>query len=163
MEVTIEEVHSLHWVNPEHTLMRAYVKFSHRQGSDPITISDNYDTELGQTLWDEAISGIHGEITPYEEPVPPTIEEIRASMQPLTPREFRDALIDNDIMPEQVTEKIMSIPFDKERAKALNAWDKASDFYRTDPYIDMIAAMFDITPEQIDDMWKEALLTRGIF
>jgi len=75
---------------------------------------------------------------------------------PLTPRQFRDGLLDAGIMPDEITAKINEIPFDIEREKALNAWNYASMFYRDDPYIDMIAAMFEMTPEQVDTLWLKA-------
>lgn len=89
-----------------------------------------------------------------------TPEEMRTNMPSLTPREFRDALLDSDILPDDVTAAIQTIPFDKEREKALNAWLFPTEFTRTDPYIEMIAAMFSLTPNDIDDMWNEALATR---
>lgn len=49
------------------------------------------------------------------------------------------------------------IPDEKQRAKALNAWEYPTQFTRTDPLIDQIGAMFSITPEQIDAMWQQAL------
>lgn len=86
-----------------------------------------------------------------------TIEQKRALMPVKTPREFRDILIDEDILtdatPDEVTVAISNIPFDKERTKALNAWQNMTEARRDDPYIDMIGAMFGYTPEQIDALW----------
>lgn len=97
------------------------------------------------------------EILPYIQPPEPTPEELRALMPVLSPRQFRDALIDADIMPDQVTAAIAQIPDEKQRAKALNAWEYPTQFTRTDPLIDQIGAMFSLTPEQIDTMWQQAL------
>lgn len=72
-----------------------------------------------------------------------------------TPREFRDILTDMGIFPHMVTEKINEIPFDIERQKALNAWEVMTGASRIDPYIDMIGAMFDKTPDEIDAAWME--------
>lgn len=76
---------------------------------------------------------------------------------PLTPRQFRDALVDAGIMPADIEAAISNIPFDNEREKALNAWNYASVFDRNDPYIDMIAAMFDLSGDDIDSMWLNAI------
>lgn len=57
------------------------------------------------------------------------------------------------LLPQMVTDKIMEIPFDIERQKALNAWEVMTSASRVDPYIDMIGAMFDKTPVQIDAAW----------
>lgn len=95
-------------------------------------------------------------IEPYV-PEELTIEQRRVLMPIKTPREFRDILIDEDILtdatPDEVTVKISEIPFDKERTKALNAWQNMTEARRDDPYIDMIGAMFGYSPEQIDGLW----------
>ncbi|WP_273727464.1 hypothetical protein [Brucella gallinifaecis] len=93
---------------------------------------------------------------PEPEPEPPTPEELRAQMPPLTPRQFRDALIDHDIMPDDVTAAINQIADAKDRAKALNAWEYPTQFVRTEPLIEQIGAIFSLTPEDIDDMWRQA-------
>jgi len=85
-----------------------------------------------------------------------TIEEKRAAMPDLTPREFRDALIDNDIMPDQVTAAINGIADPKARAKALNAWEYPTMFSRTDQLLEQIGVSFDLTPEAIDVLWATA-------
>lgn len=83
----------------------------------------------------------------------PTLEELRVQMPALTPRQFRDALIDVDIMPDQITAAIGEITDEKQRAKALNAWEYPTKFTRTDPLINQIGAIFGFTPEDIDIMW----------
>lgn len=93
----------------------------------------------------------------YADIVEPTEEEIRAKLPDLYPRQFRDALVDNDISPDSVTEAIKQIPDTKEREKALNAWLFPSMFHRLDPHIDMIAVMFGLTPKDVDDMWIKAV------
>ncbi|AGB71812.1 hypothetical protein RTCIAT899_CH12155 [Rhizobium tropici CIAT 899] len=85
-----------------------------------------------------------------------TIEQKRAAMPDLTPREFRDALIDNDIMPDQVTAAINGIADAKARAKALNAWEYPTMFSRTDHLLEQIGSSFDLSPEAIDAMWTAA-------
>lgn len=91
-------------------------------------------------------------IEPYIEPV-----LTPEGMPELTPRQFRDALIDADIMPDQVIAAIKQIPDAKQQAKALNAWEYPTQFTRTDPLIDQIGSMFNLTPEQIDTIWQQAL------
>lgn len=92
-------------------------------------------------------------IQPWKEPTAPTPEERRAVMRHLTPREFRDILIDNDIMPDHVAAKINEISDPKVRAKAFNAWEYPTEFIRVDPLIDQIGVMFGLSPEQIDMLW----------
>lgn len=108
------------------------------------------------TQW---IADNNPEILPYVPPLPPAPEELRAAMPVLTPRQFRDALIDADIMPDHVTAAISHLTDEKQRAKALNAWEYPTKFTRTDPLIDQIGTIFSLTSEQIDTMWREALVT----
>lgn len=85
-----------------------------------------------------------------------TTEEKRAAMPPLTPRQFRDTLIDNDIMPDDVTAAINQIADPKARAKALNAWEYPTEFLRTDKLLEQIGASFDLSSDAIDAMWTAA-------
>lgn len=94
-----------------------------------------------------------GESWVHIPPPAPTPEELRAQMPDKTPREFRDALTRMGIMPPEVTVKIMEIPFEIERHYALNSWEVMTTATRTDPYIDMIGAMFGKTAEDIDVVW----------
>lgn len=93
------------------------------------------------------------EILPYVPPAPLTLEKLQAQMPDKSPREFRDILTDMGIFPRMVSEKINEIPFDIERQKALNAWEVSTYISRTDPYVDMIGAMFDKSPAEIDAAW----------
>ncbi|MBX8800467.1 hypothetical protein HBA92_06820 [Ochrobactrum sp. MR28] len=97
----------------------------------------------------------------YVPPTPLTPKEMREQMPPLTPRQFRNALVDADILtdaaPDEVTQAIAQIAEVKTRVKALNAWEYPTEFTRSDPLIDQIGAMFSLTPEQIDTMWQQAL------
>lgn len=115
------------------------------------------DNSVLTNLITEWLDNNQHEILPYTLPPELTPEELRAQMPVLTPRQFRDALIDEDIMPDHVTAAISQIPDEKQRAKALNAWEYPTQFMRTDPLIDQIGAMFSLTPEQIDAMWLQAL------
>lgn len=159
MEPHIVEVYSLRWLNAENTVLGGEVKFSHREGRDPVCITANYDTQIGRRLWSEANHGLHGEIAPYVPPKPLTPDELRAKLPALTPREFRDILIDNNIMPDDVTAEILRIPDLKTRAKTLNAWEYPVEFNRTDPHVDIIGAGFGLSPLQIDKMWSDGLKT----
>ena len=108
--------------------------------------ADWQDIKVGQVYRD-------GQVV---DPPPPTIEERRAAMRPLTPREFRDALIDNDILPDQVTAALKQMPDEKSRAKALNSWEYPLSFVRTDPLVDQIGKALGLSPERIDAMWISA-------
>lgn len=122
--------------------------------SDAVEITENQWQDLLEDQY--SLRLIDGVVIKIEPPAP-TAEEIRLAMPDKTPREFRDILIDEDVLtdavPDEVTLAIQQIPFDKERTKALNAWQNMTEARRSDPYIDMIGAMFGYTPEQIDELW----------
>ncbi|MDM8346466.1 hypothetical protein P8H26_13790 [Pseudochrobactrum sp. sp1633] len=91
---------------------------------------------------------------PYIPLSPLSEEELREQMPDKTPREFRDILTDMGIFPYMVTAKITEIPFDIERQKALNAWEVPTSIRRVDPYVDMIGAFFNKSPNEIDAAWE---------
>lgn len=107
----------------------------------------------------ELVDGLWTYVHTLEDEPTPTPEELRAQMPDKTPREFRDILIDKGILtdadPDEVTAAIQQIPFDIERTKALNAWEYMTVAKRSDPYIDMIGALFDLSPEDIDILWMQ--------
>lgn len=79
-----------------------------------------------------------------------------ARLTPLSPRQFRDSLVDAGIMPIDVTTAIDNIPDDVTREKMLNSWNHAVSFDRFDPYINIIGSMLNLTPSDIDEMWLSA-------
>lgn len=117
----------------------------------PFTATADDVMVYGRELFQAAVAS--GNVTPFQAP---SSEELRAVMRSLTPREFRDALIDADIMPDQVTAAIEQMPDPKARAKALNAWEYPTQFVRTDPLVGQIGSIFGLTPEAIDALWIEA-------
>lgn len=84
----------------------------------------------------------------------PTIEEIRAAMTPLTPRQLRLAIVVHaDISLASVQAAIDAIPDPTEREAAQVEWDYATKFERLHPTILRLGASLGLTPEQIDDLW----------
>lgn len=100
-------------------------------------------------------------IREYAPPPPPpeselTPEEIRANMPPLSARQIRLGLIQSGITIAQVEAAIASIDDPSDRAIAEVEWEYASEFRRTHPLIDQVAAELELSPEQIDAMWIAA-------
>ncbi|MDX3929089.1 MAG: hypothetical protein QHC90_25225 [Shinella sp.] len=93
-------------------------------------------------------------IEPY---VPPTLEQIRASMPSLTARQLRLGLLANGYAPSQVADAIATMPDGEDREKAQIEWEYATTFDRTHPFIASVAVIIGLTDEQIDDMWVQAL------
>ena len=92
-------------------------------------------------------------IEPY---VPPTTEELRAAMPPLTSRQLRLGLINNGIMPSQVQTALDAMPSGPDREKALVEWEYASTFDRLHPLIASVGVALGLADEQIDTMWTAA-------
>lgn len=89
--------------------------------------------------------------------VPPTVDELRAALPALTPRQFRAALILNGIDPANIGAMIYQIDDTTERSLALNEWSYASAFERSHPLVLRFAAAMNLTPEAVDAMWRQGL------
>ena len=72
----------------------------------------------------------------------------RERMQKLTPIEFDIKLIDAGLY-DQVQELIQS------DVKLKIAYNRATFFSRTDPFIDQATEALGLTPEQVDTMWEQ--------
>ena len=92
-------------------------------------------------------------IAPY---VPPTDEQRRQSMQPLTARQFRLGLVNAGISPSQVTATIAAMPAGPVRDRAQIEWEYATTFNRMHPLIATVGAALGLNDTQIDAMWLAA-------
>lgn len=92
-------------------------------------------------------------VTPY---TPPTLEELRASMSSLTPRQLRLGLVANGISLTQVEDAIAAIADPVEREAAQIEWEWAGQYERLHPLISMIGSALSLTETQIDDMWTSS-------
>lgn len=72
----------------------------------------------------------------------------------LTKADFWIALLDKDITKDMVKEKIKLIPDEKLKAKTLIRLDEADHFWRGDASMNVIGAMFEITPEDLDYLFE---------
>ncbi|WP_371742491.1 hypothetical protein [Ensifer sp. ENS09] len=89
--------------------------------------------------------------------VPPTADEIRASIPPLSARQLRLGLLNANISPSTVTATIAAMPAGVDRDKAQIEWEFAATFNRTSPLIATVAAALGLTDVQIDAMWAAAV------
>jgi len=96
-------------------------------------------------------------IEPYVEPAPPTPEEIRQQMPPLTARQFRLGLVDAGISPSTITATIAAMPAGADRDKAQIEWEYATTFNRMHSLIATVGAALGFTEAQIDAMWLGAI------
>lgn len=89
-------------------------------------------------------------------PAPLSPAAKRAAMPMLTARQIRLGLLQNGVTGAQVESALAAIPDQTERETALIEWEYATQFYRTHPLIDAMAAAFSWTPEQVDTLWVAA-------
>lgn len=91
------------------------------------------------------------EVVPY---VAPTIDELRAGMFPITPRQLRLALVRNGTSLATVTSALAA----SGNEEALIEWEYATRFERMAPALLAIAGALGLTPEAVDTLWATALL-----
>lgn len=94
------------------------------------------------------------EIAPY---VPPTIDDIRAGMTPITPRQLRLALVRSGISLLSVTAALDSLPEGAEKEEAEIEWEYATRYERMAPALLTIAGAIGLTQSEIDTLWAQAL------
>lgn len=111
----------------------------------PYTASPDDRVEFGRRVW-EAVSA--SEVANY---VPPSSEELRKSMPSLSPRQIRRVLLSIGITEADVEAALEGDP------DGLTEWRWATSFDRTHPLIISMGPLFDLEPDQIDDLWTYAL------
>ncbi|WP_146048584.1 hypothetical protein [Roseibium marinum] len=89
--------------------------------------------------------------------VPPTDEELRELMPPLTARQFRLGLLQCGRSLEQVDKAISVIEDDIERAHAQIELEYATEFKRANILLMSLWSALCFTPEEVDVLWQEAL------
>lgn len=124
------------------------VEINHpRFGWIPFTATPYDYEDHGRAIYDEALAA--GDIAAF---VPPTIEEVRARMPILTARQFWLAaasinvskdlvvgLVDASTLPDKLEMKIEIV--------------ESPNFERSNPYIDLLAELLEISPTELDDLW----------
>lgn len=109
------------------------------------------------------ISAITGKITTItqgvevQEQPEPTPEEARASMPPISRRQLRLTLVRNEIALDDVAAMIEGLPDGLSKDEARIEWEDAATFERMHPTLIQIGAALGMSPEQIDELWVEAL------
>ncbi len=93
-------------------------------------------------------------VAPY---VPPTTEDLRASMPPLSARQLRLGLIANGITLASVQTAVDGIADPTAREIAQVEWEYATTFERTHSLISQIGTALNLTPEEIDTMWSASI------
>lgn len=82
-----------------------------------------------------------------------------APAPPVTKRQLRLTLVRNGIPLEAVTAAINAMPDGIAKAEAQIEWEDASYFTRTHPTLLQIAMALNLTENQVDAMWDQAVKT----
>lgn len=85
------------------------------------------------------------------------LQESRAAMAPLTRRQFRLALVMQNISLDLIENQIAAIPDDMQRQITLIEWQDATEFQRMSPTLNSMAALLDLSQNEVDILWQFAL------
>lgn len=153
---TVLSVENPSWSNEDHSILTATVLFEELEGLGPIPFSTSADadTEHGRYVWDNALKNEYGPIADF---VPPTADERRASMPPLTAKQFRLGMRRIGMTSAKVNELIEQIPDEDEREDARTEWEYSVTYERMHPFVVDLSKKAGIKPEQLDAAWEEAL------
>lgn len=88
----------------------------------------------------------------------PTPEEKRELMPVITKRQLRLTLVRNGISLAQVEAAIAAMPEGLQKQEAEIEWADASEFRRLHPTLLLVAQALNLSEEQVDAMWEEAVL-----
>lgn len=99
---------------------------------------------------------VDGELVAHV-PAPPTTEELREGMLPLSPRQLRLALVRSGTSLASVETAIAALPDGTAKEEADIEWEYATEFRRLAPALLTIADAIGLTPEAVDELWEQAL------
>lgn len=86
-----------------------------------------------------------------------TDEEKLGAMPRLTRYQFFRVLLENNIDESSIESQIQAIPNDYQRKLALLGWNTATVFVRTDPSVLLMESVLEISVDQMNALWNQAL------
>ncbi len=84
-------------------------------------------------------------------------EEKRAMLRPLTRRQFKLALLENNLL-DTIESAINTIEDNYTRTKMQIEYQEATEFHRLSESVIYMCELLELTDEQVDVMWEAALL-----
>lgn len=91
-----------------------------------------------------------------------TPEQIQESelkaLTPLTRRQFRMVLVLNGYDLDEIKSQILAIEDIQTKQLTLIEWEDANTFERTSPSLVMMAGLLQLNEDQVNTMWKQALI-----
>ena len=126
--------------------------YTEKQRADFIVVNNH---ELGYEIKETEIALEAWGLTAEEEAEKEAEQEAeRIANLNLTKADFWIALLDREITKAMVKEKVELIPDAKLRAKTLIRIDEADHFWRGDPAMDIIGAMFGLTSDDLTILFE---------
>jgi len=119
-----------------------YFRYGDSSGLSPV---------IAQWLTDNEGSYV---VAPY---VPPTPEQIRASLPAVSARQLRLTLVRNSISLAMVNAAIDALEAGPEKEEAEIEWEYATEFARLSPTLLTIGGALGLSPERVDELWEQAL------
>lgn len=83
-------------------------------------------------------------------------EEKRAMLRQLTRRQFKLALLENNLL-DTIESAINAIEDDYTRTKMQIEYQEATEFHRLSESVIYMCNLLELTDEQVDEMWQAAL------
>lgn len=116
--ITIESAHSPKWANAEQTMLDVTVKFSHLPHEVPFTATITANTDYGLKLFQRAVSGEYGIISPYVPTPIPEEQRVASLWQAAHDYEFAE------ISGSAVSLLVMGVMQGKPKCTAVQNWIK---------------------------------------
>lgn len=85
------------------------------------------------------------------------LQESRAAMAPLTRRQFRLALVMQNISLDLIDDQIAAIPDAMQRQITTIEWQDATEFHRTSTTLNNMASLLNLSQNEVDILWNFAL------
>lgn len=143
------DVTNLQWADKNHLYLNCTVNFE-KFGPTLYTAAAEDITLHCPEIFKRAVAGEFGPIADY---IPPTIEQVRSRMRPMSPRTFWKAARYIGIAKADIIAQINAITDKDDREEMLIDLEEATQFDRNDPTLIRLIATENITPEQLDDLW----------
>lgn len=128
-------------------------------GQTNIALNPDYKLKLRSVavpaLWDMRYE-LGVTITNGIEQAEADLRKLKAWSIPVTPRQFRLALLDIDVTPDNVESLLATIGDEKLRTAAQIEWRNATEIRRDHPLIAQIAPMLGGTDEMLDELFLAA-------
>lgn len=78
-----------------------------------------------------------------------------ATIAPVTPRQMRQAMVLSGISMNQVEQSLATLP-EPQKSLAQIEWEYSTLFIRSNPLVSQVGAIFGMSPQQLDDLWRFA-------